>query len=120
MRGFSSNNHYQILYSLSFVSSQVFKHNSFEQLCINYANEKLQFHFNDFIFNEELKMYKAEGVPYSKMSFKDNQRCLDLIEGKLGLLLLIDEECNLGKGNDKSFANKAAQQVSVFCLSWES
>lgn len=92
---------------------EVFKHNSFEQLCINYANEKLQFHFNDFIFNEELKMYKNEGVPYEKMSFKDNQRCLDLIEGKpLGLLRLIDEECNLGKGNDRSFANKAHQQFA--------
>ncbi|GMI10076.1 hypothetical protein TrRE_jg7792, partial [Triparma retinervis] len=51
---------------------EVFKHNSFEQLCINYANEKLQFHFNDFIFNEELKMYKSEGVPYENITFKDN------------------------------------------------
>ena len=90
---------------------EVFKHNSFEQLCINYANEKLQFHFNDFIFNEELKMYKSEGVPYENISFKDNGECLNLIEGKpLGLIKLVDEECQLGNGSDKSFANKAAQQ----------
>ena len=81
---------------------EVFKHNSFEQLCINYANEKLQFHFNDFIFNEELKMYKAEGVPYENITFKDNGECLALNQGKpLGLIKLIDEECQLGNGSDK-------------------
>jgi myosin heavy subunit len=61
----SSSSHIGVLDIFGF---EVFKHNSFEQLCINYANEKLQFHFNDFIFNEELKMYKSEGVPYQTMS----------------------------------------------------
>ena len=90
---------------------EVFARNSFEQLCINYANEKLQFHFNDFIFNEELRVYKAEGVPYDAITFKDNQRCLDLIEGKpLGLIKLIDEECSMGTGSDKSFAGKIFNQ----------
>ena len=106
-----SANHVGVLDIFGF---EVFKHNSFEQLCINYANEKLQYHFNDFIFNEELKMYKSEGVPYETMTFKDNQKCLDLIEGKpLGLIKLIDEECNLGKGSDSSFAGKLFNQFDA-------
>ncbi|GMH48612.1 hypothetical protein TrVE_jg14477 [Triparma verrucosa] len=96
---------------------EVFAHNSFEQLCINYANEKLQWHFNDFIFNEEMKMYKSEGVPCESMTFKDNQECLAMIEATgrnngegVGLLKLIDEQNNLGtSGTDAKFAAAANQ-----------
>ncbi|GMI13374.1 hypothetical protein TrLO_g7961 [Triparma laevis f. longispina] len=96
---------------------EVFAHNSFEQLCINYANEKLQFHFNDFIFNEEMKMYQSEGVPCESMTFKDNAQCLSMIEATgrnpgegVGLLKLIDEQNNLGtSGSDAKFAAAANQ-----------
>ena len=114
----SSSSHIGVLDIFGF---EVFKHNSFEQLCINYANEKLQFHFNDFIFNEELKMYKSEGVPYQTMTFKDNQVCLDLIEGKpLGLLKLIDEECNLGKGEraKRSEASEPWRKSSILAMKY--
>ncbi|KAH8043212.1 hypothetical protein JL722_15292 [Aureococcus anophagefferens] len=50
---------------------EVFKVNSFEQLCINYTNEKLQLFFNDVVFGEEMKMYESEGVPL-RMAFEDN------------------------------------------------
>lgn len=90
---------------------EVFEINSFEQLCINYANEKLQFHFNEVIFNEEMKMYSDEGVPSEAISFVDNGLCVDLIEAKpMGLLSLLDEECSLGqKATDLTFASKISQ-----------
>lgn len=77
---------------------EVFELNSFEQLCINYANEKLQYHFNEVIFNEETLMYKSEGVPTEEVVFEDNADCVKLIEGKpYGLLSLLEEECSLGE-----------------------
>ena len=61
---------------------EMFEHNSFEQLCINYANEKLQRHFNKHIFEVEQKEYVAEGIDWRHIDFNDNQACLDLIEAK--------------------------------------
>ena len=73
---------------------EIFEVNSFEQLCINLANEKLQAHFNSFIFEEELKVYKAEGLDISDISYADNQPCLDMLEKKpTGVLPMLDEEC---------------------------
>lgn len=60
----------------------VFPTNSFEQLCINYANEKLQFHFNEVIFHEETAMYLAEGISLEEVVFEDNAQCVSLIEAK--------------------------------------
>ena len=87
---------------------EVFQTNSFEQLCINYANEKLQYHFNDVIFNQEMDMYKQENIPLDAIQFSDNIDCVKLIEGKpLGLLMLLDEECSLGNsGTDATYINK--------------
>lgn len=86
---------------------EVFELNSFEQLCINYANEKLQYHFNEVIFNEETLMYKSEGVPTEEVVFEDNADCVKLIEGKpYGLLSLLEEECSLGNATDLSFISK--------------
>jgi myosin heavy subunit len=86
---------------------EIFEENSFEQLSINYANEKLQLHFNEVIFNEELKMYTEEGIPAEAIQFVDNSECVALIEGKpMGLLSLLDEECSLGKATDLTYASK--------------
>eukprot|EP00601_Ochromonadales_sp_CCMP2298_P023667 CAMPEP_0173273484 /NCGR_PEP_ID=MMETSP1143-20121109/1925_1 /TAXON_ID=483371 /ORGANISM="non described non described, Strain CCMP2298" /LENGTH=675 /DNA_ID=CAMNT_0014210219 /DNA_START=96 /DNA_END=2120 /DNA_ORIENTATION=- len=86
---------------------EVFDVNSFEQLCINYANEKLQFHFNQVIFNEESAMYAYEGVPTESVQFEDNGECVSLIEGKpYGLLALLEEECSLGNASDLSYIAK--------------
>jgi len=53
--------------------------NSFEQFCINYANESLQLHFNQFIFKQEQEEYKKEGINWESITFQDNQICIDLI-----------------------------------------
>jgi myosin heavy subunit len=86
---------------------EVFKYNSFEQLCINYANEKLQLHFNSVVFAGEMNMYAEEGIPLDSVDFTDNLPCVNLIENRsLGLISLLEEECSLGNGKDVSYVNK--------------
>mmetsp|Transcript_3156 Transcript_3156/g.9612 ORF Transcript_3156/g.9612 Transcript_3156/m.9612 type:complete len:1277 (+) Transcript_3156:392-4222(+) len=86
--------------------------NSFEQLCINYANERLQQQFNWDIFKAEQAEYASEGIEWKAIEFVDNQRCLDLIEKKeaMGLLHLLDEECSIQRGTDDKFAQKARER----------
>eukprot|EP01135_Chromosphaera_perkinsii_P002023 Nk52_evm70s215 gene=Nk52_evmTU70s215 len=85
---------------------ETFKVNSFEQFCINYANEKLQQLFNQHVFKLEQDEYVREEIQWSFIDFYDNQPCLELIESKLGVLSLLDEESRLPRGSDGSFANK--------------
>jgi myosin-5 len=83
-----------------------FAKNSFEQFCINYANEKLQQEFNQHVFKLEQEEYLREEIDWKFIDFSDNQPCIDLIEGKLGVLALLDEESRLPMGTDESFVNK--------------
>ena len=69
--------------------------NSFEQFCINYANEKLQQQFCQHVFKLEQEEYMKEQITWSFIQFYDNQPCIDLIESKLGILDLLDEECKV-------------------------
>ncbi|KAJ3333456.1 cytochrome c oxidase subunit 1 [Blyttiomyces sp. JEL0837] len=90
---------------------EAFETNSFEQLCINYTNEKLQYFFNEFIFKIEQDEYSKEEIIWSKVEFVDNQPCLDLIEAKpFGILSMLDEETKVPKGSDESFLSKLIQQ----------
>ncbi|KAK9689005.1 hypothetical protein RND81_09G027500 [Saponaria officinalis] len=90
-----------------------FQRNSFEQFCINYANERLQQHFNRHLFKLEQEDYEADGIDWTKVDFKDNQECLNLFEKKpVGLLSLLDEESNFPKATDRTFANKLEQHLS--------
>jgi myosin heavy subunit len=59
---------------------EVFQKNSFEQLCINYCNERLQTFFNEVIFEGEMKMYSAEGLPVDDISYQDNIGCVRLVD----------------------------------------
>jgi myosin heavy subunit len=84
-----------------------FEVNSFEQLCINYCNEKLQYHFNEHIFSMEQALYAQEAIKISSSSFVDNQPCLDLLELKVsGLYAMCDEEINVPRGSDEGLLNK--------------
>ncbi|GFQ02214.1 myosin-1 [Phtheirospermum japonicum] len=84
-----------------------FERNSFEQFCINYANERLQQHFNRHLFKLEQEECIQDGIDWAKVEFEDNQDCLNLFEKKpLGLQSLLDEESTFPNGTDLSFANK--------------
>ncbi|CAF2391964.1 unnamed protein product [Rotaria sp. Silwood2] len=84
-----------------------FSTNSFEQLCINYANEALQFHFNRHIFKLEQEEYAKEKLAWKKIDFADNTDCLDLIGKKPnGILQILDDESNFPKATDQSFLHK--------------
>ncbi|KAL6106593.1 myo5a [Pungitius sinensis] len=85
---------------------ETFDVNSFEQFCINYANEKLQQQFNLHVFKLEQEEYMREEIPWTLIDFDDNQPCIDLIEAKLGVLDLLDEECKMPKGSDDTWAQK--------------
>lgn len=86
---------------------ECFKHNSFEQLCINYTNETLQQQFNQFVFKLEQAEYQREQINWSFIEFPDNQDCLDLIEQKgTGIIAMLDDECRLPKGSDSNFAGR--------------
>ena len=87
-----------------------FQVNRFEQLCINYANEKLQQKFTEDIFRSVQTEYEAEGIELAEIWYDDNTDVLDLIEGRTGLLALLNEECVRPKGSDMEFVQKALHQ----------
>ncbi|RQM24623.1 hypothetical protein B5M09_003089 [Aphanomyces astaci] len=84
--------------------------NSFEQLCINYANERLQHHFIDFVMTQEQGRYQSEGIPWTLLELPMNDGCLEVLEARpTGVLALLDEECNVPKGSDAGFVRKLYQ-----------
>lgn len=81
---------------LDIAGFEYFKVNSFEQFCINYCNEKLQQFFNEKILKFEQELYARECLNVPKISYVDNQDCIDLIESKnTGIFSLLDEESKL-------------------------
>ncbi|KAK6631291.1 hypothetical protein RUM44_005817 [Polyplax serrata] len=81
--------------------------NSFEQLCINYANEHLQFYFNQHVFKYEQEEYRKENIRWSNIEFMDNTGCLHLIEGKpFGLLCVLDDQCNFPGATNETLVQK--------------
>ncbi|CAB1454539.1 unnamed protein product [Pleuronectes platessa] len=85
---------------------ETFDINSFEQFCINYANEKLQQQFNLHVFKLEQEEYMKEDIPWTLIDFYDNQPVIDLIEAKMGILDLLDEECLFPQGTDQTWLMK--------------
>ena len=83
-----------------------FEKNSFEQFCINYANEKLQQEFTQHVFKLEQELYVEEEIEWSFIEFADNQPCIDVIEKRLGILDLLNEESRLPSGSDQQWADK--------------
>ena len=82
-------------------------HNNFEQFCINYANERLQYYFNQHVFKYEQEEYQREGITWRNIDFNDNTECLKLIEDKPdGLLYLLDDQCNFPCGSNETVLQK--------------
>ncbi|XP_062999566.1 unconventional myosin-XV [Elgaria multicarinata webbii] len=81
--------------------------NSFEQLCINYANEYLQFFFNKIVFKEEQEEYIREQIEWKEIAFNDNQPCIDLIAQKPhGILKILDDQSSFPQATDHTFLQK--------------
>ncbi|XP_072043238.1 unconventional myosin-XV-like [Amphiura filiformis] len=90
---------------------EVFEVNSFEQICINFANEHLQYFFNKHIFQLEQQEYAAERIDWQDITYVDNQLCLDLISKRpIGILHILDDESAFPKGSDKTFLDKCHYQ----------
>ncbi|XP_072340030.1 unconventional myosin-Vb-like [Scyliorhinus torazame] len=102
----SSSKQHAFIGVLDIYGFETFENNSFEQFCINYANEKLQQQFNLHVFKLEQEEYLSEGLPWSLIDYYDNQPCIDVIEAKLGILDLLDEECRILNGTDEKWAQK--------------
>ncbi|XP_066302759.1 unconventional myosin-X-like isoform X5 [Branchiostoma lanceolatum] len=100
------NGHYSSIGVLDIFGFENFKTNRFEQFNINYANEKLQEYFNKHIFSLEQLEYNREGIVWTDIDWVDNGECLDLVERKLGILDLLDEESRFPKGTDNTFVDK--------------
>ncbi|KAL3923818.1 MAG: hypothetical protein SGILL_001422 [Bacillariaceae sp.] len=98
---------YGIIGLLDIFGFETFEVNRFEQLCINYCNEKLQQKFTQDIFRSVQVEYENEGIELEEITYDDNTDVLDLVEGRMGLLAFLNEECVRPKGSDKTFVYKA-------------
>lgn len=98
---------YGLIGMLDIFGFESFGTNRFEQLCINYANEKLQQKFTQDIFRSVQAEYEFEGIELGEITYDDNTDVLDLVEGRMGLLAFLNEECVRPGGSDKGFVLKA-------------
>ncbi|RNC30319.1 myosin heavy chain MYA2-related, partial [Trypanosoma cruzi] len=88
-----------------------FQKNSFEQLCINLANEALQGHYNQHIFTLDMQECQNEGIDTTHVTFVDNKECVELLMGKVGVFTLLDEECAVS-GNETSYLHKLMEKFA--------
>ncbi|XP_054083994.1 myosin heavy chain, muscle isoform X29 [Zeugodacus cucurbitae] len=92
---------------LDIAGFEIFDYNGFEQLCINFTNEKLQQFFNHHMFVLEQEEYKKEGIDWAFIDFgMDLLACIEMIEKPMGILSILEEESMFPKATDQTFADK--------------
>merc|ERR1711962_1397792 len=97
----------QYIGCLDIAGFEIFDYNGFEQICINFANEKLQQFFNQHMFVLEQEEYVREGLEWGNVDFgMDLQKCITMFEKPMGLLAILEEESLFPKATDKTFAEK--------------
>merc|ERR1711937_159216 len=101
---------------LDIAGFEIFEFNTFEQLCINYTNEKLQQFFNHHMFVLEQEEYKKEGIDWVFEDFgMDLEACINLIEKPGGIFPILEEECIVPKATDQTYKDKVLQQHMGKC-----
>ncbi len=97
---------------LDIAGFEIFDYNGFEQICINFCNEKLQQFFNNHMFVLEQEEYVREGIDWTNVDFgMDLQKCIDMFEKPMGLLAILEEESLFPKATDQTFANKLMENL---------
>ena len=101
---------------LDIAGFEIFEYNGFEQICINFCNEKLQQFFNQHMFVLEQEEYVREGIDWANVDFgMDLQKCIDMFEKPMGLLAILEEESLFPKATDETFARKLHENLLGKC-----
>merc|ERR550534_2729125 len=102
----------QYIGCLDIAGFEIFDYNGFEQICINFANEKLQQFFNNHMFTLEQEEYIREGLEWANVDFgMDLQKCITMFEKPMGLLAILEEESLFPKATDATFAAKLHENL---------
>ena len=97
---------------LDIAGFEIFDYNGFEQICINFCNEKLQQFFNQHMFTLEQEEYVREGIEWANVDFgMDLQKCITMFEKPMGLLAILEEESLFPKASDQTFAAKLHENL---------
>merc|ERR1711899_18584 len=106
----------QYIGCLDIAGFEIFDYNGFEQICINFCNEKLQQFFNQHMFVLEQEEYVREGIEWANVDFgMDLQKCITMFEKPMGLLAILEEESLFPKATDQSFAAKLHENLLGKC-----
>ncbi len=110
----------QYIGCLDIAGFEIFDYNGFEQICINFCNEKLQQFFNQHMFVLEQEEYVREGLEWGNVDFgMDLQKCIDMFEKPMGLLAILEEESLFPKATDQTFAAKLHENLLGKCENFQ-
>jgi len=110
----------QYIGCLDIAGFEIFDYNGFEQICINFCNEKLQQFFNQHMFVLEQEEYVREGIDWANVDFgMDLQKCIDMFEKPMGLLAILEEESLFPKATDQTFAAKLHENLLGKCENFQ-